>query len=73
MSELGSLLHFKSQSSYKTSTEYQRRATKYQQTAVHNIACQMEREAKNFFSKVCQEWICEPPILLSHIAMFLWG
>jgi len=51
MSALGSLLHCKSQSSYKTSNEYQRRATKYQQTAVRNVVCQMEKSGKKFLFK----------------------
>lgn len=68
---LGFLLHWKSQSSYKTSTEYQRRASKYQQTAVHKVVCQMEnRGKKNSVSNVCQEYICDPSILLAHISMF---
>jgi hypothetical protein len=35
----------------KTSTEYQRRVTKYQQTAVHNVVCQMEKRGKKFLFK----------------------
>lgn len=50
-SALDSLLHWKSQSTYKTSILYQWRATKYQQTAVYYAVCQLEKRGKKFHLK----------------------